>query len=67
MKKQKPWVIWKNKDGSVNRIQFINYEAAKTFCDNLEDFKIKEISQDEYGVACGLYKLPLNPNLNLAC
>ena len=38
MKKQKPWVIWKNKDGSVNRIQFINYEAAKTFCDNLEDF-----------------------------
>lgn len=62
------WVIWRDKNNEVNKVKFENYYEAKVFYEGIEvkDFKVKEISRDEYGVACGLYKLPFNKQWLLA-
>ncbi len=61
------WVIWRNRNNDLNRIQFVNYNAAKIFFDNLEDFKVAEISHDRIGIGCGVYQLSKNKNIFVAC
>ncbi|WEG18558.1 hypothetical protein PQ478_08750 [Alkalihalophilus pseudofirmus] len=62
------WVLWKDIKGEVHRIKFANYDLADKFYKMIKkDYLVKEISKDEYDMACGLYKLPMNKYLFLAC
>lgn len=63
------WVIWKDDNNKINKVKFSNYNVARKFYDHLKPkyYKVKEMSSDEYGVACGLYKVPLDRQILLAC